>query len=156
MSQFAPPRTVKTDGKLTILLFWRTRRQGSVTNCSHWNIGRKIPKKEKAGKRELQILCITLSKSLVVQLGLQELNWTEILRCYPRKGNRILYFVFNQTNCWLKTNKQTATINLQVFPYWSYQSREKLIYVGSVSFPSVPFLFFLSPPILPTSASSLK
>ena len=42
---WATREVAKTDGKCTELL-WRTRRQGSVGNCNHWNMRRKTPEEE--------------------------------------------------------------------------------------------------------------
>ena len=72
----------------------------------------------------------------------------------PTAGKQSLVLCL-QPNKLLAVKKEK---NLQVFPYWTYQSRAKLICVGRVSFPSVLFLsHFCSPTFyLPPSANSLR
>lgn len=126
------------------------RIQWAIATTEIW--GGKTPEKEKIRKKEPQILCVTLPKSLEAQLKLKELN--RDLRGYPQQGNRVWYFAFNQINCLLLKKKK----KLQVFPYWTYQSRAKLICVMRVSFPSVLFLshFCSLTFYIPPSANSLR
>ena len=119
------------------------RIQWAIATTEIW--GGKTPEKEKIRKKEPQILCVTLTKSLEAQLKLKELN--RVLRGYPQQGNRVWYFAFNQINCLLlKKKKKNASISLLNL---SVQGKAYLCNEGFLPFSSVsfPFLFphFLHP-----------